>query len=103
MLLSQNRRRNQHGHLLAVVDRHKCRPQCHLCLAVAHVTAYEPIHGHGLSHIVQDLLNDLQLIGGFFERKSIFKILKLSFDRIGGKNPYALFWRHRSSAVPWQF
>ena len=49
MLLRQNGRRHEHGHLLAVLHRFEGRPQRDFGLAVAHIAADQRSIGRGFS------------------------------------------------------
>ena len=64
MLLGQDGGGGQYRRLLPVQDALHHRPQGHLRLAVAHVPAQEPVHGHRLFHILLDLRDTAQLVVG---------------------------------------
>ena len=64
MLLAQKRGGHKHRHLLAVVDRLEGRAHGHLCLAIAHVPAQEPVHGPGALHVPLDGLHGRTLVRG---------------------------------------
>ena len=51
VLLGEQRRRHQHGHLLAVLHRLERRPHRDLGLAVADVAADQPVHRDRLLHV----------------------------------------------------
>jgi len=74
VLLSQNSRRHQDGHLFAVHDGLKGRTQGDFCLAVAHVAAQEPVHRTRGLHVLLDLIDGLQLVFRLDEGKTCFKI-----------------------------
>ncbi len=64
MLLGQNRRRHQHHHLLALRRRLVRGAQRDLGLAVADVTADQPIHRTLGLHVGLDRFDRVDLIGG---------------------------------------
>ena len=66
MLLRQDRGRNQDRRLLAAAGRQEGCPQRHLGLAVADVAADEAVHGNGLLHVGQDVVDRLELVRRFF-------------------------------------
>ena len=70
VLLGQDRRRHQHGHLLAGVDGLEGRPDGDLGLAVADVAADQAIHRLALGHVVLDRLDGRELVGRLFVRES---------------------------------
>ena len=63
VLLDEQRRRAQHGHLLAVLHRLERRAHRDLGLAVADVAADEAVHRHGPLHVGLDLVDGAQLVG----------------------------------------
>ena len=65
MLLAENRRRHEHGHLIAGVDRFERRPHRHFRLAVADVAAEQPIHRPLDLHVVLDGGDGGELVGRF--------------------------------------
>ena len=64
MLLDQQRRRHEHGDLLAVLHRLERGPDRDLGLAVADVTADQPVHRHRPFHVVLDLVDGAELVRG---------------------------------------
>src|SRR5919199_5996138 len=54
VLEAQNRGRDQNGNLEAIVDGLEGRSERHLRLAVADITADQPVHWAGLLHILFD-------------------------------------------------
>ena len=62
VLLGQHGGGHQDGRLLAVQHALHHRPQGHLRLAVAHVAAEQPVHGHGLFHVPLDLRDAPELV-----------------------------------------
>ena len=85
MLLRQDRRGHQHGDLLAVVDRQEGGPQGHLGLAVADVPADQPVHGSRLLHVLQHLVDGLELIRRFFVGKPGLEIPEIAVGRTEGE------------------
>ena len=75
MLLGQNGGGHQQTDLHAVVHRLEGGPQGHLCLAVAHVSADQPIHGLDLLHVGLNLVDRSGLVWGFFEWEGVFQLL----------------------------
>ena len=73
MLLRQDGRRHEDGHLLAAHDRFEGGAEGYLRLAEAHIAADEAVHWHGLFHTLFDLRHGPQLILRFFIRKGVFK------------------------------
>ena len=69
MLLGQHRRRHQHGHLVAGVDRLERRAHRQLRLAEADVAAQQPIHRPRLLHVVLDGVDRRELVGRFLVGK----------------------------------
>ena len=65
MLLGQNRRRHQHRHLIAGIDRFECGANGQFGFAVADVAAQQPIHRPRLPHVVLDGGDGCELIGRF--------------------------------------
>ena len=63
MLISQHRRRHEHGRLLAVAGRLESRPYGHLGLAEAHVATDETVHRHSALHVGFHILRGLELVG----------------------------------------
>lgn len=83
MLVGQDRGRNEHGHLLAVLHGLEGGPDGDFGLAEAHVAAHEPVHGHGLLHIALDGLGRGGLIGSVFvlEGRSISRCQTVSGEK----------------------
>ena len=74
VLLGQQRRRHQHGHLLAVLHRLERRAHRDLGLAVADVAADQPVHRDGLLHVVLDLLDRGELVGRLGVREGVLQL-----------------------------
>ena len=74
MLLRQNRGGNKQGCLFSVHHRFKGSPQSYFCLAVAHITAQQPVHRYGFFHIRLNFGNGLQLVRRFFKGKAFLKL-----------------------------
>ena len=70
MLLGEQRRRDEHRHLLAGLHGDEGGAQRDLCLAEAHVAADHPVHGLARLHVGEHLVDGCGLIGGFLETKS---------------------------------
>ena len=75
MLLCQHSCRRQYRHLLAIKHSLKGSTQCHLSLAVAYITAQQPLHRLRLFHISLNFRNSLQLVRRFLIGKRCFKVL----------------------------
>ena len=75
MLLRQYGGRHQHGNLTTVHDRLESGAYRHLRLAVADITADQPVHGLGLLHIDLDVLLRLELVGRLDVGESSFHLL----------------------------
>src|SRR5262245_57914548 len=73
MLLRQNRRRRQHGNLLAALDGKKSRSHRYFGLAVTDITADQAVHRFSALHARQGLIDGALLIGSFFELESRFE------------------------------
>ena len=65
VLLGKDRRRHEHRHLVAGIDRLEGRPHGHLRLAVAHVAAQQPVHRPRGLHVLLDGFQAGQLVGRF--------------------------------------
>ena len=63
VLLDEQRRRHEHGDLLAVLHRLERRPHRDLGLAVADVAADQAVHRDGPLHVGLDLVDGAQLVG----------------------------------------
>ena len=74
MLLRQNCRRHQIGHLLAVLYCLKGCTDRDLCLAVAHITADEAVHDLPALHVLFYGLNRRQLVIGLIKREHLLKL-----------------------------
>ncbi len=74
VLLHEQRRRHQHGDLLAVLDRLERRPHRDLGLAVADVAADEPVHRDDPPHVGLDLVDRAQLVGRLLEREGVLEL-----------------------------
>ena len=75
VLLRQHGGGHQQRHLLAVQDALHGGAEGHLRLAVAHVAAEQPVHGHGFLHIGLDLPDGSQLIVGLRIVEGLLKFL----------------------------
>ena len=75
MLLGQNRGGHQNGCLFAVQHALHHRPQRHLRLAVAYVTAQKPVHRPGPFHIRLDLRDGPELVVRLGIGKGLLKLL----------------------------
>ena len=82
MLLDENGRRGQQGHLLVVDHRLEGRPQADLGFAVAHVAAEEPVHIPVALHILGNLPDALGLV-----RRQLPGEFVLEFPLPGGIRP----------------
>src|SRR3990172_4992431 len=76
MLLGKHRGRHKNRDLLIVEHRPESGPHRHLRLSVAHVPAYEPVHGFGFAHILHHILYCLLLVRCFIVFKSCGKFGK---------------------------
>ena len=81
MLFGENGGRNQHGGLFAVIDRQKGGPQCDLGFAVAHIAAYQAVHGGRFLHVVDHVPDGFELIRGLFIGKSRLEFLDIAVGR----------------------
>ena len=70
VLLGQDRRRHQHGHLVAAVDRLERGPHRHFGLAEADVAAQQPVHRPRLLHVALDGRDRRELVGRFAGRET---------------------------------
>ena len=70
VLLGQQRRRHQHGHLAPAVHRHERGTQRDLGLAEADVAADDPVHRLRRAQVGHDLLDRGGLVGRFLEREA---------------------------------
>ena len=75
MLLRQDRRRHQDGHLLACRDGFEDGPHGHFRLAKTDVAANQTVHRRRTFHTGLDVADGFQLIFRFFIRKGFFKFL----------------------------
>ena len=73
VLVGQHGGGHQNGRLLSFQYALHHRPQGDLCLAIAHITAEQPIHGHRPFHVRLDLLDTPELVIGFLKGKFILK------------------------------
>ena len=69
MLLGQHRRRHEHRHLVAGVDRLERRANRQLRLAEADVAAQQPVHRPRGLHVALDVVDRRELVGRFLVRK----------------------------------
>ena len=86
VLLHQQGRRHEDGHLLAVLHGLERRAHRDLGLAVADVAADDAIHGHGALHVGLHLVDAGELIGSLDEREGI---LELALPRSVGREGMA--------------
>ncbi len=75
MLQGQNGGWDQEGALFAVGYALESRAQGNFCLAKAHITAKQPVHGVGFFHISFNFTGATQLVLRFFKLKAQFKIV----------------------------
>ncbi|MPM49266.1 hypothetical protein SDC9_95994 [bioreactor metagenome] len=75
MLLGQNGGGDQNRRLLSVQHAFHHAPQCHLRLAIAHISAQQPVHGPGPLHVRLDLLDGPKLVVRLRVRKCVLKFL----------------------------
>ncbi len=71
------RDRHQDGHLLAVGHRQEGRPQRHFGLPVADVPAHQSVHGVLLLHVVEHLVDSLELVRGFLVGEPGLEVSKI--------------------------
>ncbi len=71
MLLGEQRRRAEHGDLLAVGDGDERGPQRDLGLAEAHVAAHQPIHRLAGGHVGDHRLDRRRLVGRLLEGEAL--------------------------------
>ena len=84
MLQCQHRRRYEYCHLLAVACSLEGSTDGYLCLAEAHIAAYETVHRAGLFHILLHLLRRLDLVGGVLIEEGAFElVLQIGVGRKG--------------------
>ena len=82
VLLGEDRRRHQHHHLLAVLHRLECGPQCDLGLPVADVAADQTVHRARRLHVGLHELDRIALVGRLGERERVLKLpLPVAVDR----------------------
>ena len=74
VLPRENGGRAEQGALLAVGNALERRTQRHLGFAEAHIAAEQPVHRRRALHVALDLLNAVELVGGFFIFKFCFKV-----------------------------
>ena len=84
MLLCQDGGGNQHGHLTMILDRLKRRPHRHFGFSIPHVAAHQPIHGFRKGEVLENILNGLQLIRGFFVIKGRVEFMRQRRVRLIG-------------------
>ena len=83
VLLHQQGRGHEHRHLLAILHGLEGSTDRDLGLAVAHVTADDPVHGHGALHVRLDLIDARELIRRLDEGEGV---LELALPRtVGGE------------------
>ncbi|MEI2704359.1 MAG: hypothetical protein V9E89_03635 [Ilumatobacteraceae bacterium] len=97
VLLREDRRRHQHGHLLAVIDRLERRPQRDFGFAVADIAADQAIHRVRLFHVRLDITHRAQLIFRLHIRERSFQFVLPGRIRARTAWPGALrAWRIQS-------
>ena len=74
VLLHEQRRRHQHGDLLAVLHRLERGPHRDLGLAVADVAADQPVHRDRLLHVGLDLVDRGELVGRLDVREGVLEL-----------------------------
>lgn len=91
VLLDQEGRGDEDGDLLAVLDRLEGRAHRDLRLAVADVAADQPVHGHGLLHVLLDLGDGGELVGRLRVREGVLQFALpggvRAEDVAGGRHP----------------
>ncbi len=87
VLLGEQRGGDEHGGLLAVLDRLEHGPHRHLGLAEAHVATHQAVHGHLGLHVGLDLLDGARLVDGLGEGEGV---LELALPRRVGREGVAL-------------
>jgi hypothetical protein len=88
VLLREDRRRHEHGNLLAVLHRLERGADRHLGLAVAHVAADQPVHGRGGLHVDARVLDGLELVGRLVVRErglQLFLPHGVGLERMAGQ------------------
>ncbi len=75
VLVRENRRRGEHGDLLAVQNGLERGAHRDLRLSVADVAAEEPVHGNGPLHVALHVRDRLGLVGGFDIFERVFELL----------------------------
>ena len=74
VLLGQDGRRHEDGHLLAVLDRLERGAQRDLGLAVADVADDQPVHRPPAEHVGLDLLDAARLVGRLGVREALLQL-----------------------------
>ncbi len=82
VLPGQYRSRHQHRHLFAVKHRLERGPQSDFGLAIANITADQPVHRFWRLHVAQGVLDCPQLVFGLLVRKGR---LEFAIELIGGR------------------
>ena len=75
VLLHEQRRRHDHGDLLAILNRFECGANGNLGLAVTHVAGEQAIHRDGRLHVALDLIDRGQLVRRLDERERLLEFL----------------------------
>ena len=75
VLVGEQRGGDEHRDLLAVLHRLERGTDRDLGLAEADVAAHQPVHGDGLLHVVLDVLDGAQLVGGLLERERLLDLV----------------------------
>ena len=81
MLFGQYRGGHQHGYLLGFADGQKRGPQGHLGFAIAHVSAYQAVHGLRVAHVLEHIFDGLALVRSFIIGKVRLEVGKVAVDR----------------------
>ncbi len=93
VLLGQNRRRHQHRHLVAGIDRFERGAHGQLGFAVADVAAQQPVHRPRLTHVVLDGGDGGELIGRFaVGKRGVEFALPFGIGRKVDARPRAIAW-----------
>ena len=87
VLVGEDRRRRQHGDLLAVEDRLEGGAHGDLRLAVADVAAQQPVHGLLRLHVPLDVGDRLRLVGRFDVLEGVLELL-LPGRVLGEREPF---------------
>ncbi len=102
-MLSQDRGGYQNGHLLAVHDRLKCRPDGYLRLSISHIATDEAVHGFELFHVRHYVPDGLQLVRRLLVLKGGLKFLEIAIPLGEGKSLEYLSGRIEIEELPCHF